>query len=708
VFAGPVASRPCVGQALGVIEPSRRAFLTASVAGLSVIALGLPDSARATVPGRRPLCSGPFPRTFVFRQSEVLAQFRSYQDWAAAFVPFGGIMGKVLPEERTDTVTARNLTYFNRFKRQHPDKIVLIHYNGRGRLPDYRTSTWQAGDWLHYAGATVTAAVHPGDTVFTVDDATGFTAPTDPYGTVGADLVLTGRTADGRPDWANAEQLIVTAVDSANRTLTVQRAGHGTAALALPPGAYVARHVTLGPWSAQDGRLWAYNLATNAPRGADGRNAVERICAEMAADFAAGGQLARLDGIQFDIFTFPVPAAQRGQIDGDGDGVGDGCIAAGVDTFLAGQADFLTRLRPALGGQRIIATDGAEGQQPDAAVVNGIEEEGFATGGDAPLDTWSTYLGALDYWEFAGHPPTLSYPLVKTGTGVGDPPDFPGVRISIAAALLSGCQLSFWDEPDGTSLNGLRKPPDSGQFVNRFSVWDELLDGAAGDPGWLGMPLGGPIWQATTTPDLLDGTGVRLPSTWIDHLALAGASATRIPGPAVRLVPLGTDAFSMTFTLADFAGGDLVVVLSLSTDVSDGIPSGVPRVASVRVRSGTTGATSKHYVGTRYHRVRAYARDLSPGNVHVQVWLPAGPPAQVRALRVHASADVGYRLFDNGAVFANPSLHPHTFDVSSLGSFVRLTATAGQDSTVNDGTAVGSSLTVGATDAIVVRRAAQP
>jgi hypothetical protein len=697
-----------VGQALGVIHPSRRSFLAGSVAGVGLVALGRPSVAAATVPGRRPLCTGPFPRTFVFRQSEVLAQFRSYQDWAAPFVPFGGIMGKVLPEERTDTVTARNLVYFNRFKRAHPDTIVLIHYNGRGRLPQYRTSTWQAGDWLHFAGATVTDAVHVGDTVLSVDDPAGFSAPTDPYGTVGADLVLTGRASDGRPDWSNAEQLIVTAVDQDNATLTVQRGCYGTTALALPAGGYVARHVTLGPWSAQDGRLWAYNLATNAPRGADGLNALERICAEMAADFGAGGQLARFDGIQFDIFTFPVPAAQRGQVDGDGDGIGDGCIAAGVDTFLAGQADFLTRLRPALGAQRIIATDGAEGQQPDAAIANGIEEEGFGTGGVAPLDTWSTYIGALDYWEFAAAVPTFSYPLVKTGTGVGDPPDFAGVRISIAAALLSGSQLSFWDEPEGTSLNGLRKPPDSGHFVNRFSVWDELLGGAAGDPGWLGMPVGPAVWPATTEVDLLDGTGVHMASTWIDHLALAGASASRVPGPAVRLAPLGTDAFSMTFTLADFAGGDLVVVMSLRTDVSDGIPAGVPRVASVRIRSGSTGATSKHYVGTRYHRLRAYARDLSAGDVHVQVWFPGGPPAQVRALRMHASPDAGYRVFDNGAVFANPSLHPYTFDVSPLGSFVRLTATAGQDSTVNDGTPVGPSITVAPADAIVVRRAARP
>ena len=684
---------------------SRRAFLAGSAAGVGVI-LGPPAGARAAAPGQRPLCTGPFPRTFVFRQSEVLAQLRNYPDWAAAFVAFGGIMGKVLPEERTDTVTARNLGYFNRFKRAYPDKIALLHFNGRGRLPQYRTSAWAAGDWLHFAGATVTAEVQVSDTILRVDDASGFTAPTDAYGNVGADLVLTGRTSDGRPDWSRTEQVIVTAVNHSDATLTVQRARYGSVALALPAGGYVARHVTLGPWSAQDGRLWAYNLATDAPRASDGFSAAERIAAEMAADFG-GGQLARFDGIELDVFTFPVVDAQRAGVDGNGDGVADGCYLGGVDAYLAGQADLLARLRSGLGTHRFVVTDGATAQRPDTTMANGIEEEGFAAGG-APLSQWSTYLGALEFWTATGRVPRFGYPLVKTGAGAGDPPDFAGVRTSSAAALLTGTQLSFWDEPDGTSLDGLRGPPDSGVFVDRFSVWDELVAGAAADHGWLGMPLAPAVWLAPAGTDLLAGAGTRLPSTWVDQLVLSNATATRVPGPALRLEPIAQSDFSMTFAVPDFAGGDLVMTGSLRTDTSTGLPPGVPRVALIQIRSGARSVTSKHYVATGYHSIRAYARDLGAGTVQVRISFATGPPAQLRSLRAYAGPDAGYRLFDNGAVFANPSLHPYSFDLSSLGSFVRLTATTGQDSTVNDGSTVGATLTVPPTDAIVVRRAARP
>lgn len=683
---------------------SRRTFLAGSAAGLGLLAVGVPP-AGAVPPGSRPLFAGPFPRTFAFRQSEVLAQFHPYVEWAELFAPFGGIMGKVLPEERTDTVTARNVPYFNRFKRDHPDAVVVLHYNGRGRLPLYRAGSWYAGDWLHFAGATVTSAVGTGDTVLSVDDASGFSAPTDPYGTVGADLVLTGRTAGGRPNWSLAEQLVVTAVDQVNRTLTVRRGQYGSAALALAPGGYIARHVTLGPWSAQDGRLWAYNLATDAPRGPDGLGAAERICAEMGADFGPGGQLARFDGVEFDIFVFPVLMPGRNDVDGNGDGDPDGCFTGGADTYLAGQADFLARLRAVLGAHRFIATDGAIGQRPDAAVTNGIEEEGFAADGATTLEDWSKYLGALAFWESVGHPTRFSYPLVKTGTGVGDAPDFPGVRISIAAALLTGCQVSFWDEPAGTSLDGLRQPPDSGNFVDRFSVWDELINGAAADPGWLGRPTGPAVWTATAGPDLLAGAGVHLPAAWVAELVLSRATATRMTPPAVRLDPTGAGDFTAACTVPGFAGGDLVVTAGLRTEVTSGLPAGVPRWVTVTIRSGTTRAVSKHNVATAYHPIRAYARDLPPGDVHVQFAFPAGPAALFRAIRAYAAPDAGYRIFDNGAVFANPSRHPHTFHVAPLGDFVRLTATSGQDATVNDGSPVGATLTVPPCDALLVRRA---
>ncbi len=87
-------------------------------------------------------------------------------------VPFGGIEGKVLAEERSDTVSSRNIEYFTRFKREHADKFVLVHLDGAGRLPDFETTGWWAGAWLYKAGTALTQAAAAADTVLAVASTT--------------------------------------------------------------------------------------------------------------------------------------------------------------------------------------------------------------------------------------------------------------------------------------------------------------------------------------------------------------------------------------------------------------------------------------------------------------------------------------------------------------------------------------------------------
>jgi hypothetical protein len=72
---------------------------------------------------------------------------------------------------------------------------------------------------------------------------------------------------------------------------------------------------------------------------------------------------------------------------------------------------------------------------------------------------------------------------------------------------------------------------------------------------------------------------------------------------------------------------------------------------------------------------------------------------------VFAGPDVVFRQFQNGAVFANPSASPYTFNVAQLApgvSFHRLTATTGQDATTNNGQPIGSTLAIPAIDALFV------
>jgi len=99
-------------------------------------------------------------------------------------------MGKLLPEERTDTVTARNIAYFTQFKSAHRDKLAFLHYNGRARLPQYRTTGWSAADWLYLQGTASTAPIGSTDQTVTVADTGPFSIAPDAFGHPTSDLVI--------------------------------------------------------------------------------------------------------------------------------------------------------------------------------------------------------------------------------------------------------------------------------------------------------------------------------------------------------------------------------------------------------------------------------------------------------------------------------------------------------------------------------------
>src|SRR5262249_18869361 len=151
---------------------SRRRFLQAGAAGAIAIALPARRAYAAPVAAGSTLdiATSGFPRAFVFRQSEVLANLRPYREWEAAFLPLEGILGKVFQEERTDTVTGRNARYFAKFKRRNPGKLVLAHLNGQACLADFVGPGWWPGFWLYRVGATLTGPLAAADGSAAVSD----------------------------------------------------------------------------------------------------------------------------------------------------------------------------------------------------------------------------------------------------------------------------------------------------------------------------------------------------------------------------------------------------------------------------------------------------------------------------------------------------------------------------------------------------------
>ena len=62
-----------------------------------------------------------------------------------------------------------------------------------------------------------------------------------------------------------------------------------------------------------------------------------------------------------------------------------------------------------------------------------------------------------------------------------------------------------------------------------------------------------------------------------------------------------------------------------------------------------------------------------------------------------------YRLFEKGMVLGNPSLKDYSFDLSKIApgrEFRRIRGTETQDRAINDGSAVGRTVTLGPKDGL--------
>lgn len=690
----------------------RRGFLAwAGVLFFAVSGMPAVRLARATeVTSRLLILGAKHPKAFVFRQAEVLANLRSYSAWEAAFRPLGGVVAKLLREERTDTVTEKNLTYLTRFKQRYPHKLALLHLNGRARLPQFETEGWFAGWWLYRAGTTTVNAVDAAATSLGVNDSQRFSLTADAFGESWEDLVITLLDAHGRPDFTYAEHVRLVAIDHIAGTLHVERGQYGSQARSWPPGSYVAAHVAKGPWFPGGNKVWLYNYTPVSPRDAGGLHVIDAILAGLQPRFAPGGSFAFLDGIQLDAFI--LTAGDRQGVDADGDGIADAAFVNGVDTYTLGLVNVASGLRDMLGPARLLLTDGQIGQRPDVATVNGVELEGVPRYNDIDQLKWSQALEVLRFFRRAGRTPALSYAMYKFSPPLESPAKFSRFRLALAAALLTNTAFTFFDEPVSGSTAGLRPGPDAGNFLNRFTIWDELLGGNLRTPGWLGKPVGPPVHLTTIQPDLYNGDGITLPPTFVADIT-TGKSVIirRYTGSVSPFLGLRSTTGDIAITLpaVSVSGPDLTLLVDAAADPLPEFPVTVPRNLTLTAftQGVAHGPSLVVPVDPRWASLVLAFRRLPAGYITLRVKASGGVPLRLRRLRVVASPDLAYREFEHGAVFANPSDSPATFDVAALfptQAFRRLAGSVEQDPMTNNGQLLGTTLTIPAIDALVVAR----
>ncbi len=638
------------------------------------------------------LTSG-YPRVFFFRAAENAAVKPqvAFEEWEKCFARLQGIEGKVLDEEVTRR-SARNIDFFTRFKDAHPRQLVLEHYNGLARDPRDAGSRFFAGHWLYFGGVKLDVDVpaQSGESIIEVSDMRLFKTDSGRLGKSNDDIGLCDIAADGKPDWFKSEQVKLLEVKITRGkagTIRVLRGQYGTTPRAFAKGgAYAAPHMSNGPWGKDGGLLWYFNFATTCPRDAQGRTCTDVLAEEFAELFGKGGRLEKFDGIEFDVMRHALGGRSGGLRvgDADADGKPDAGVVGGRDVYGEGVTAFCERLRERIGPDRLILADGWHWSLVRAfSALNGMESEGWPELGDMEVKDWCGGLNRAAFWTAHSAVPHLNYINHKglIAEGVRTAP-WPYHRLVFAGAMMTGSALCSTFAP----------PVADGEL---FGVWDEFWQGSAHKLGWLGQPLGAPVHLAFAAPDVLGDVAKRVAS---DNADVRFDKGLHITGKDAA-----QELTSFKLTVPVSANGELLVRFTARCAPAKMLPPRTPRLLRVGV------SEARHELSTTWLNERAmdytfYATGLPPNQpACVTFDIEGSEPLAITALAAHAQADAMVREFEHGTVLANPSAHPHEFDLPKLfpgRKFRRIQATPLQDKETNNGQPASGTITLGARDAL--------
>ncbi len=682
----------------------RSGALLIAIILMVTVCCGSPESSTETPSGLRalPVISGNHPRAFFFRSAEMPAKNPevSYKQWEKSFERLMGIEGKVLDEE-IPGLSSRNVEFFNRFKRAHPDQLVLLHYNGNARDPRNATPEFFAGHWVYYVGATVLSDVpaEPGETEIKVADASLYRVNVGRADDKNEDIGICTLDKEGRPNWFESEQVELTAVDEVRNVIRVKRGRFGTQPRAFLAGkAYAAAHVHEGPWGSGSNLMWFYNYSTTAPKDALGRPVMDVLAEDVARHFRPDGDLSLFDGIEFDVLTH-LRGKRRDDprdLDFDADGKPDTAVVDGVNTYGAGVIDFLRQLRQRMGPDKLIMADGWNpGHQRAFGILNGVEFEGFPGVVDYQIKDWTGSLNRMLFWSANAYAPAFNYVNHKFAfeAKVGmDQPDIPDTadRLVLAVATIHDAAICYSRQParEGGELAG---------------IWDELRKGVENEIGWLGKAVDPPVRLADIQPDLLEGGGERFGPQFLAKMRNE-ATDLAVENAILKVSAAKPGETRLWFRLTGVPaeGPDLLVKLTAKAEISSILEPEMARQLWVSANS-TLPERFQLWVNSKEFTSRIYFRNVAAGPVDLTFELEGGEPLWISSLTVHAHPEAMYREYERGLVLVNPALHPYTFDLATLlpgTSFRRLKGSAWQSPGVNDGSPVSGLLTLQAKDGL--------
>lgn len=543
-----------------------------------------------------------YPRAGYFRVAEFTIrqnykdQPDKYKEWRDRFSDLSGILGKTEHEELIRNNPHEQIwNWFNRYKKDFPNKFVIVHMNGRGRIPNYRLDKFSAGHWLYFEGADVQTDL-PGrggnfekDVWIKVANPDKFQLDNGARRRSKDDITLVRKNKDGSFDWEHAEY--VRLLEKDGDRIKIRRAMFGSKPLEFSKdNTYAAPKVMEGPWGETQNMVWYYNLSTHCPKDKNGKTCADILLEELAGNFKKGGRWQHFDGVQFDVMMGePIMGAHASRRalgqwpDVNMDGVEDKGIVDGLQSYGIGVFDFVSRLRKAVGPDKIIAADGRNvaSQQVGNKAFNGAEMEGFPSQEPRGFVHWSTPINLLDFWRGVTGEPYFNYAAFR----------YDGPHHIDKKDLLAHYRLAF----AGTAFT------DSFILANSWTTRDGIpdihevfgLSKTEKPTGWLGKPIGEGVHLAGTEPysgsDLLGGRGKPVQASILDtgsnapYLSVAKNTIARLnSGGALELEPVGSaDGLRFGIKNIPFEQEQVYIELTMrSGKIDQRYPEGYLRSAS--------------------------------------------------------------------------------------------------------------------------------
>jgi hypothetical protein len=628
-----------------------------------------------------------YPRAFFFRRPEGVTGFTDYETWEAEFERLEGICSKAMNEELITLNAGMCQAWFKQFAASHPEQIVVIHYNGRGRDPNFRIGKFSAAHWVYHPGSLLTQDVSATDEYINVVDGSLFKTG---YGLSGYqkndDIVLVPLDDSGNKIWAEAEQ--VTLVSINGNELRVDRGKYETQARSFTASkTYVAPHMVEGPWGSETNNLmWYHNFSSTCPKDENGKTSSDILAEEIAGWLSESGELNGFDGIQFDIAPWELDDSPWGRsADIDCDGNIDFGMIDGLNVYGLGVYDFYKHLRSLIGDQKIIVADGGmDDSQRAVDVLNGMEAEGLSAWNHVYKE-YSKPLSLYPYWKKNSKYPDISYITHKDKMEGGYLPNRERLVVATAQCLELG-------------INTFRSI--SGQDGYRYGLPDELVKGTENQTRWLGKPVGEMIQMAYLAEDLLHGESF---SFFQDNIETTGCNVSFLQGSILVSSTGESDPMIITLKNVNLPSGDATISFeSKARDSLAHFNPVIPRQIFVSlpgtILDENTAERVLNYTGTdQFYPCAFYFREAGTALCDIKIEIEGEGEVDLKALKLVNEPQAICREFENGVVLVNPSHLYYEFDLNELfpgQKFKRLTTTYYNDQAVNDGSDVTGKVTL--------------